>query len=56
MLLNPEGLYVGTSTYDRSLEAARMYELNSAVNRQRQHRRNQKRTELRRWIAARRTA
>lgn len=53
MLLNPEALYLSTSSYDRSLEAARNHELNSAIRRQRQDRRDQKRTELRRWFAAR---
>lgn len=58
MLLNTEVLsnHLVSSSYARSQEAARMHELNTAVRRQRQDRRNQKRTELRRWFTARRIA
>ncbi|QGN34055.1 hypothetical protein [Microlunatus sp. Gsoil 973] len=58
MLFNIEALspHLSTSTYDRSLEAAREYQLRTALSRQREDLRSQKRTEPWRWFAARRVA
>ena len=55
MLHDPGALFspLTNSTYARSLEAARMHEITSAVRRQRQDQRNQKRTNRRHWFTAR---
>lgn len=57
MLITTEVLppHLTPSSYQRSLEAARMHELNSAIRRQREQR-NQKRTDTRRRFTVRRPA
>jgi hypothetical protein len=57
MLLTTEALppRLTTTSYERSLEAARKHELNSAIRRQHQQR-DPKRTDLRRLFAVRRPA
>ncbi|GAB3919930.1 hypothetical protein GCM10011575_35960 [Microlunatus endophyticus] len=57
MLLTTEALppRLTTTSYERSLEAARKHELNSAIRRQHQQR-DPKRTDLHRLLAVRRPA
>lgn len=45
-----------TTSYERSLDAARLHELSSAIRRQRQARRDSKRTDRRQELAVRRIA
>ena len=58
MLYGTEALYwrLTSTTHIRSLDAARRYELRSAIRRHRQARRDRKRTDRRRGLAVRRIA